>query len=364
MAFDLSSLTSLLKKEIASASFDGGFVGVDIGASSIKVVQLKDEKGIPTLETYGELQLGPYEKGDVGRVVHLPPHKIIEALVDILRESGASATHAAIAYSYNTSFINAIAVPTLERGRIDSMVPVEARKYVPISLSKVTLEWTELGIDDEKKETRVLLIAKSNDALARYTEVMHGARLEVEMSELEIFSTVRAVVAPEDTSVAILDMGASATRLYVVEGGFVQETHSVPLSGVEINHALERALSINFLEAEEKKRAFGLGGNGDERVQKALTQCLDRGLRELHTVLSRYERENGREIKKIILTGGASMLQGVSGHIQDIFVRPVAYADPFAKVAYPAFLEDALKAAGPTFSVAIGAALGILQIRK
>lgn len=365
MAFKLPSLTSLFKSDIAGVSRARSFVGVDIGSSAIKIVQLKLEKGVPTLETYGELQLGPYAATDIGKTTHLPPHKMIEALVDILRESGATSANAAVAYSYNTSFNETITVPTLDPDKITSMMPIEAHKYVPVSLSKVTLSWVELGVDDEKQETRVLLSAKYNEAVGRYQSIMQGAALDTSINEIEFFSTVRATVVPEDAAVAILDMGASATRLYIVEHGMVNETHSVPVSGAELSRALEKGLSVNFLRAEELKRSSGLAENAEEpNIAKILSQTLSRGMRELHTVLSRYESANGHQIGKVVLTGGGAQLRGVDAYIRDMFSRPVTLANPFAKVAYPAFLEDTLVQAGPTFSVAIGVALAALQNTK
>lgn len=364
MAFGLSSLKSILKSDLANGA-RGSVLGVDIGASSIKIVQLKNDHDVPTLETYGELQLGPYEGVDIGRATQLPQVKLVEALVDILRESGATGKQAAFSFSYNASFTNTVSLPTTDSTKIASMVPVEARKYVPISLSKVTLDWVELGVDDEKKETRILLSATYNEAIAKYESIMQGAQLTIATSEIELFSNVRSVVKPSDTSVVVLDIGASSTRLYVVENGFATKTHSVQMSGVELNRALEKELKTTFIHAEEIKRTYGLHGSKDDpRIQKALAQSLERGLREIHTVLTRYEEEEGRKMGKIILTGGGSLLLGLDTYLHDMFSRPVEYANPFAKVAYPAFLEDTLGVAGPSFSVAIGVALKALQTKN
>ena len=98
MAFDLSKLKSVLKMDIAKP-VKKAVVGVDVGSSSIKVVQLFDNKGVPTLETYGELQLGPYENVDIGRTTHLQAVKLTEAFVDILRESSVTAKDVALAVS-------------------------------------------------------------------------------------------------------------------------------------------------------------------------------------------------------------------------------------------------------------------------
>ncbi|MFZ2253258.1 MAG: type IV pilus assembly protein PilM [Minisyncoccia bacterium] len=362
MAFGLSSFTSFFRSEENNLSPKDGVLGIDIGSSAIKIVKLKEVRGVPTLETYGELQLGPYEGVDVGRTTHLTEQKTIEALVDILREAGATGKSATFAISYNSSFTTTIDVPTLDIEKIASIIPVEARKYIPISLTKIALNWTMLGADESEKTTKVALTATYNDAVTRYNTIMQGSGLYSLGSEVEIASSVRASVDPKDDRVAVLDFGASSTRLYIVEKGVVTKTHSVLMSGFEITKALENALGIEFKDAEELKRTVGLlGSANDPRVQKTIAQEIERGLREIHTVMVRYEEVDGIKIQKVILNGSGGLLKGLSAYVGDMFSRPVLMAEPFSKIAYPVFLEDVLKESGPTFGVAIGVALHAFQ---
>ncbi len=358
MGFSLSALTSLIKSDNNTKSSGTSVLGVDIGASAIKIVQLRDAKGVPTLETYGELQLGPYEGVSLGRGTHLHSQKKVEALVDILREANATAKNVAYSISYNACFTTTIQIPTTDQEKLGTMVPIEARKYVPISLSKVELKWFPLAIQPETRETSVLISAIYNEAQKQYSDIMQGCNLNILADEIEIFSMIRSVLSPDDEIVAVLDCGASSTRMCIIKNGLVVKTHSTTLSGVELTNALTKELSSEFKEAEELKRAVGLHGTeSDPRIQKTIVSTLDRGLREIHTVIKRYEEDENISIQKILLTGGGSLLGGIDVYIQDMFSRSVVMANSFSKVAYPAFLEDTLTQAGPTFSVAIGAAL-------
>lgn len=363
MAFSLPSFKNIIKKDITAPTSKGSFVGVDIGSSTIKIVQLKDVKGIPTLETYGELQLGPYEGVEIGRSTHLAPNKITEALIDIMREASTTSTSVAYAFPYNSSFTHVLSIPTLDQQKIGAMLPIEARKYIPISLSKVSLDWVLLGSSEEDRVTHVLVSAIYTQAIERYEEVVRGAGLTQQESEIEIFSSLRSIVAPTDDVVAILDMGASSTRLYIVEKGVVRKTHSVLLTGVDITQFFANTLGVDFVKAEELKRVYGLTGLSDApEVQSAVIKGLEKGFREIHTVMSRYEVEQSIKIQKIFLTGGTALLRGIEIYAQDMFVRPIERANPFNKVAYPAFLEDVLKEAGSSFAVAVGVALRALQM--
>lgn len=365
MGFGLSKLASILKKDITPDSKSESILGIDIGSSAIKFVQISGAKDVPTLETYGELQLGPYEDTDIGRTVNLPTQKLAAALSDILREAGATTKKAVYALSYGSSFTSTILIPTLNQEEIDSMLSVEARKYIPVSLSKVTLDWLPLGSDKERKVTNVLLSAVYNDAQEQYERIMQSCNLKILTREVEIFSTIRSTVSPDDEVVAVLDCGASATRLYIVEKGVITKTHSVPLSGVELTHELSIALGSTFRDAEEIKREKGILASSDEpNTQRILAKILESGIRELNTVIKRYSEKGGATVDKVILSGGGALLEGFSPYVAEAFSVPTVMADPFAKVAYPAFLEDTLMASGATFAVALGAALRGFQSEK
>lgn len=365
MAFGLSSFTSLFKTDTAKASVKGSIIGVDIGASAIKIVQLKNAKGVPTLETYGELQLGPYEGVEVGRSTHLPSQKTVEALVDILREAGTTGKDVAFALPYSSSFINIVTLPTLDTEQAVSMIPIEARKYIPLSLTQVSLDWFVLSTNETEKSMQVLILATHVETMSKYATVMEGAGLASIAQEVEVFSSIRSTATLSDEHISIIDCGASSTKLYIIKKGVIQKTHSVLMSGTEITRSLSTTLKISFDDAEEQKRMFGIQGNPDDPgVQKAVLSVLERGLRELHTVLVRYEEENNIKIKKIVTSGSGALLKGFTQYVGDMFSAPVALADPFAKVAYPAFLEDTLKEAGPSFAVAVGVALRAFQTTK
>ncbi len=356
MAFDLSKLSSLFNSK--NSPLGGSVVGVDVGSSSIKIVELANVDGVATLTTYGELQLGPYDNTEIGRSVRLKNDKLILAFVDILREASATAKQASIAISYNSSFTTIISVPEQDPEKITTLIPIEARKYVPVSLSDVTIDWFPVSAHTDEKNTKILLAAIHNEALARYESMVAGANLSRVAQEIELFSTIRTVVRQEDTTVAIIDMGAGSTKLSLVHGGIIATSHSVLMCGADLTNAIAKVKGINFKSAEEEKRGQGLGIVADNpALEKEFVNILERGFREIHTVIKKYELEEACKIEKIILTGGGALLKGLLPYTKDMLSSPVVLADPFAKVAYPAFLEDTLKEAGPSFAVAVGAAL-------
>ena len=361
MAFSLSKITEILG--LKGDDHDGdGAVGIDIGSSSIKVVQLKRARGSAVLETYGELQLGPYANTEIGRATNLGPSRLTEALVDIVREASVTSKNAALSIPYTSSFVTVISLPTTDESRLSTMVPIEARKYVPIPVNEVTLDWFVVpvpkGSERGKRETDVLLAAIHNEALNKYQTVVKNAAMLLGFTEIEVFSTIRSSVMEQDTSVLIIDLGAATSKFYIVDRGIVRYTHSMTLGSQDMTLSLSKSLQISVTDAEELKRQVGLTDESDDpRVFESLTFNLERVLGEAARFVARYEKSRGVSIEKTILTGGGGVLRGLEVYAQDVLGRTAVLADPFSKVEYPAFLEDTLKEAGPSFAAAVGVAL-------
>src|SRR5512133_445957 len=116
-------------------------VGIDIGSSFVKVVQLKKKSGRAVLETYGELALGPIAGLDVGRMTNLPEEKVGQAVADILREANVTTKDCALAIPLSGSLISFVEIPYLVERQLQEIIPIEARKYIPVPISEVTLDW-------------------------------------------------------------------------------------------------------------------------------------------------------------------------------------------------------------------------------
>ena len=127
---------SILSKQSQSV------LGIDIGSSSIKVVQLSRKSGHAILETYGELALGPYAGKGIGEATNLPPEKIVEAVKDMLKEKEVNITSkiCGIAIPFASSLMAVIEMPVMPQKQLAEMIPLEARKYIPVPISEVALD--------------------------------------------------------------------------------------------------------------------------------------------------------------------------------------------------------------------------------
>jgi type IV pilus assembly protein PilM len=347
-------------------------LGIDIGSSSIKMVQLSYKNGHPVLETYGELSLGPYAGKGVGESTNLPMEKIIEAISDMLREKevNISTKYCGVAIPFASSLMAIIDLPAISQKQLAEMVPLEARKYIPVPISEVTLDWSIIPKDknndslstSQNSKLEVLIVALHNDTINSYKNIIEKSNLEASFFEIEIFSTMRSILDDAVAPVLLVDMGARSTKLYIVENGILRSSHMVDRGSQKITDELSKSLGISLADAEVLKREKGLLGeiNGIP-VKDIMTLTLNYIFSEANQVVLAFQKKYNKNVGKVVLVGGGSALKGLVDVAKKSFQTDVLAGDPFSKVVSPAFLEKVLRETGPEFAVSVGAALRRLQ---
>jgi type IV pilus assembly protein PilM len=339
-----------------------GVVGIDIGSSSMKVVELQERKGVITLSTYGEVQLGPYAARPIGESVSLGQKPEQEALVDVIRESAIQARSAVFAMPLASSFVTNVSIEADADADLASMVRIEARKVIPASLSEVTLDWAEVEIGKAAKESAenqrdVLIAAIQNVALERYKILMQFAGLMKPPTEIECFSTIRSLYNSEEEDIAVIDIGAVSSKLYIARKGLLMRMYRIRAGGAVVTKRIAESLAVDFETAEEKKISVTKQDSSFAEMKRVHDNSYDRAFREFNQVLREYEKRTGNKLNVVYLTGGGALFPGIEAQLKNELGRDVVLANPFLKVAYPAFIEDTLRNIGPSFSVALGAAL-------
>ncbi|MEZ4103209.1 MAG: type IV pilus assembly protein PilM [Candidatus Paceibacterota bacterium] len=366
----LSKFSGLIK-----TNSGGSAIGIDIGASAIKIVQIKKESGRAVLETYGSLSLGPYAEGQVGQVVPIAEEQLVVALNDLLKESNTTTKNSAISIPASASLVFLMELPPVVNQKdLSGIIQTEARKYIPVPITEVSLDWwvipkraEENVTDDSPKptkqdvineKTKVLVAAIHNDTLNKYQGLVTDVKLQTDFFEIEMFSNIRAIIGQDLSTVMIVDIGASKTKVSIVDRGVIQDFHIVNKGSQDITISLSVGLQIPFAEAEENKKRFGLEDNPKYPKAKEITQStLDYIFFEINNVVLNYEKKYNNSIEKVILTGGGVMLKNFMEIAPKKFGTEVSLGNPFSKIQSPAFLEDVLAESGPEFGVAAGLAL-------
>jgi Tfp pilus assembly PilM family ATPase len=202
-----------------------------------------------------------------------------------------------------------------------------------------------------------LLAAIQNDALARFNGLMDTVELPNTPIEIECFSAIRGMYTQEESDVAIIDVGATSTKLYIVCNGLLQRMYRVRAGGALFTEKLAVELNCSFEEAEMLKRSITTSDQQFNQVQKLHHAGYARVLHEFKQVIDEYEQKLQVELSTLYLIGGGALFPGFDNYISTVLSRKVTRSLPFNKVAYPAFMEDTLNTLGSTFAVSLGAAL-------
>lgn len=381
-------LFDIITKSLGSMPSLGGsqsVVGIDIGSSSIKMVQLRREHGKAVLETYGAISLGPYADLHAGQVARLPAQRLADAMRDLMRESNITARSAGVAIPFTSSLTSVIEIPPMSKDQLQRVIPLEARKYIPVPMNEITLDWFVIPKDEfsenmdpnsgerKKDVMEVLLVAIHNDILNTFQAVMTDLQIQPQFYELEVFSAARSALGHGVAPVMLVDIGASTTKVSIIERGIVRMSHIINQGGQEMTLSVTRAMNWDFEKAERIKREQGMSLNGDvpaaatagalptASIRTALLSTLGRIIPETHKVLLSYGKKYQKNVPHIIFTGGGATVKEIVPYAQERLGAEVLLAHPFEKVEAPAFLIDVLKEVGPEFAVAVGAALRQIQ---
>ncbi len=361
-------------------------VAIDFGISSVKVVQLRKEHGKAILETYGELACGPYNDLAVGQATPLSTDKYVELIRDLFKEANVTAKIGAIAIPLSHSLIVSAEIPEIPEARLPEVIPLEARKYVPVPISEVILDWWVVprsqsdfapAVDastqsseevmsstdgNSGRKMEVLIASIHKDSVREYQSIVSKLNLQVDAFEIETFSSIRSVMPNDLSATAILDIGAGSAKIAIVDYGIVRLSHTIPKGSQDITVSISKSLSIPFAKAEEVKRRLGLVGDiekGD--LVEMISPTVEYIFAEANKTMVKYQKEHKRSINKVVLIGGGATLKGILDIARGIMGVPVVLGLPFDKVEAPAFLNNVLKEAGPEFAVAIGLALRKLE---
>ncbi len=376
MAFSIADTLKNLTS-FAGRGGDGSVIGIDIGSASVKIVQLRASRGTAILETYGEIALGPYGRQPIGKPVKIPPESTSQAITDLIKEANVTARTGGMSIPFSSSLVTVLDLPKVDKAALKQVVPIEARKYIPVPISAVSLDWFVIPEEegqgsafDQLKPAKpkalgleVLLVAIQNETISTFQTIAGSVGMSVDFFEIEIFSAIRSALSHGIAPVLVVDIGASSTKMYIVERGIVRLTHLVTQGGAQMTETLARSMGWEFEKAERVKREQGLleskaySSEENAKISEALLSTLARLFSEVNKVLLSYGQRYNKNVSRVVFTGGGASLPGLSAEAKRSLNAEVEIADPFSRTEAPAFLGEVLRDIGPGFAVSTGLAL-------
>ncbi|PLX85737.1 MAG: pilus assembly protein PilM [Desulfuromonas sp.] len=337
-------------------------VGIDIGSSSVKMVQLREAKG-------------GYHLVDLG-IAPLPPEAIVDnaimdssSVVDVIRnlvESHKVKTkNVATSISGHSVIIRKIQLPMMSQEEMESSIQWEAEQYIPFEISEVNLDFQILGPDEnDPSQMNVILVAAKKDFVNEYVAVFRECGLNPQVMDIYCFALENAFETnygvQETGVVALINMGASAMNVSVLRGGVAVFTRDIQVGGNMLNEEIQKRLGLSHEDAETVK----LGGEVEDAdpvmVSDVLSDATENLAQEVQRSLDFFAATSSDEqFQKLYIAGGVSMTPQVLDVLEKRLGFPVELLDPFRQVEVneKEFDPEYIRAVGPLFPVAVGLAM-------
>lgn len=351
-------------------------LGIDIGTASIKIAELSKEGGRLKLENYGlfELETNAGQTEEGGRVQEARQTQLVDddlawGISETLKRSKIQSRDAVASIPSFNTFSTIISMPYLSEQDIAKTIPFEARKYIPVPLSEVVMDWTIIGVlpgksgtISEQKENKtpmveVFIAAVSKDETVKYQNVMAKAGVNLKALELENSAMIRALVGNDKSPIAIINIGGRSSSILIIDGGFERVSHNYEVGGFEITKSIARSLNVSLKRAEELKRSMGLKNVDADMITSAMSSLVDLIVFETKKTIHNYEDLKKTKIAKILLVGGLANMPMFLEYFGSKLGMPVSAGNPLARVIYSPQLEILKPELNSMFSIAIGLAM-------
>ena len=352
------------------------FLGIDIGTTGIRIVQLGLRDGNIILENYASIETKDYLEilGNGGNLnnIKMSDSKIAKDLENVIKKSGIISKKVAMSIPISSAFSSIMTLPDISEKEIAKAVDFEARQYIPIPISEVVFDWSIIGkethnesnnmVDNSKqiKKIKVLLVAIPKETTSKYMNIVKTLGLKLIALETESFSLARSLTGKNDGTFTIVDIGNRTTSITIVENGSVIGSHTVlGVGGEEITKIISHGFNVDFNRAENLKIDIGFGANRGSKkdISEVMLPIISIIISEIRKINESYSRANKKNVKKVILTGGTAGLPGLITNFSKELDVPVEIGNPWENILNDKALNESLKENSPFFSVAVGLAL-------
>lgn len=341
-------------------------IGVDIGSSAIKLVQLRPSGRTMTLQNFG---IEPVPPQTIVDGVILNHGAVVDALKNLAKRIHLKGKTIALAVSGNSVIIKRLTIPAMEGAALDEQMEWEVRQNIPFSRDDVLVDYEVLTKQTPTGQMEVLLVAAKREIVGQYLQVVRDAGFQpiiVDAAALALQNAVEGGIgfAPGE-AVAIINVGATYSTLSIVSSGRPSFNRDLGTGGNTYTEAIQRQLAVSLDGAE----AYKVGG-----VYAAVGVAADVVPQEVHRILWHVSEQVAEEfqrsidfymndaidarLSRIYLSGGSCLVPQLPKAIQDRSRIPVEIINPFARVGVDArrFDVEYLRVNAPVATIAFGLA--------
>jgi type IV pilus assembly protein PilM len=339
-------------------------VGLDIGSSSVKLVQLKEKRGGYALVAFASAPLPPEAIVD-GALMNSAA--VVQAIQELVAQQKVKTREVAIGVRGHSVIIKKISLPRMTQEELDDSIQWEAEQYIPFDVKDVNIDTQILTPEgDAAGQMDVLLVAAKKDMINDYTSVCAEAGLTATVVDVDAFAVQNAFEANYEASlsdtVVLVNVGAAVSNINVISRGVTTFTRDITMGGNAFTEEIQKQLNISYDEAE----ALKVGGQGEtdavvpQEVERVIQAVADQLGGEIQRSLDFYASTAADgKVTKAYLSGGTARIPALYKVVEARAGVPVEILNPFKNVEIdnkrfdPAFIV----AAAPSAAVGVGLAL-------
>ena len=343
-------------------------LGLDIGSSSVKLIQLKDAKNGFSLEAFGVSPLPPEAIVD-GALMN--NGAIVDAIKQLVGQFKLKNREVAIGVSGHSVIIKKISMPRMTREELEESIQWEAEQYIPFDVKDVNIDVQILspdGADNSTGQMDVLLVAAKKDMINDYTSVVAEAGLTPMVVDVDAFAVQNAFETnydfPKDQTIVLVNAGASVVNINVIAKGLTTFTRDVTMGGNQFTEEIQKQLNVSYDEAEKLKVGGDAGQDNDsvvpQEVERVIQGVADQLAGEIQRSLDFYAATAAdSHIARLYLSGGTAKIPALFKVIEARVGVPVEILNPFKGIEIdnrrfdPNYVMDI----APSAAVGVGLAL-------
>jgi type IV pilus assembly protein PilM len=336
-------------------------VGLDIGASSVKAVQLRQSRGSYELVKLGIAPLPPETIVDG---VIMDSGTVISAINSVFSENQIKAKDVVVAVSGHSVIVKKIKMQKMKPEELEDAITFEAEQYVPYAIEDVNLDFQILAPDAEGGDMDVLLVAVKKDVINDYLSIISTAGLRAVVVDVDGFALENCLELAHDPEpdqvVALVNLGAAVMNINILMGGMSEFTRDSPLGGNRYTESIQKMLGLTYEEAEKLKLGEEVGGKTFNDALPAVDMVHAELAGEIRRSFDFFRSSSHSDtIHKAILSGGCARLPGLVEYLTENLEVPFEVANPLRKIkADPKkFDPDYLELIAPQLAVSVGLAL-------
>ncbi len=340
-------------------------IGLDIGSSSIKLVQLQVARNkTTTLQNFGIEPLPPQAVVN-GEVMN--PGVLTDALKQLVGRIHLRGKEVCVGVAGNGVIVKRLTIPHLDGPALDEQMEWEVRQNIPFPREDVEVDYDVIVPQTPDGQMEVVLVAAKREVLDQYLRCVRGAGLQTACVDAAAFSVLNAVESSVGWSpgeaIALINVGASYSTITLVHAGLPLFTRDVAIGGNDYTEAIQQRLGVPFDGAEAYKVGGTNAGVADvvpQEVHRILAEMSDRVAGEFQRTLDFFAGQRPDvQLARVFLTGGTALIPQLPKAIMDRTRVPAHILDPFARSKVDARRFDTayLKATAPMAALAFGLAL-------